>query len=144
MHPFAGEGRGRRARAGSRFFLYERKGAQARVNGKLCGIGNSGLMHMLGADLSACRQDAERLSGEGKTVLYCAEDGKVTALIAVADTLKEGSRVAVAELKARGIRPAMLTGRRAGRGEGDRGAGRHPRGVRRRIARRQVEHRHRK
>ena len=86
------------------------KGAQARVNGKLCGIGNSGLMHMLGADLSACRQDAERLSAEGKTVLYCAEGGKVTALIAVADTLKEGSREAVAELKARGIRSAMLTG----------------------------------
>lgn len=85
-------------------------GAQALAGGELCAIGNGKLMQSLGVDLAECSADAERLAGEGKTVLYCSQGGALTALIAVADTLKEGSREAIAELKARGIRSAMLTG----------------------------------
>ena len=46
----------------------------------------------------------------GRSVTLLASDQGVLALFAVADTLKESSRQAVAELKALGVRPVMLTG----------------------------------
>lgn len=64
--------------------------------------------------MSECAAEAEKLSAQGKTVLYLSVGEKIAALIAVADTLKEGSREAVEMLKAEGIRPAMLTGDAAG------------------------------
>ncbi|MDE6442059.1 MAG: heavy metal translocating P-type ATPase [Clostridia bacterium] len=50
------------------------------------------------------------LSEQGKTVLYLADNKRVVMLIAVADTLKDGSGQAVGMLKERGMRIAMLTG----------------------------------
>src|SRR3989344_373099 len=46
----------------------------------------------------------------GRSVTLLASDQGVLALFAVADTIKESSRQAVAELKALGVRPVMLTG----------------------------------
>lgn len=46
----------------------------------------------------------------GRTVTLLADDDGVVAIFAVADTIKESSRQAVAELKALGITPVMLTG----------------------------------
>lgn len=55
-------------------------------------------------------ETAAELSQKGNTVIYLANSQKVLALIAVADTLKEGSKEAVAMLRARNMRVAMLTG----------------------------------
>ncbi len=52
----------------------------------------------------------ERLSGEGKTPLFFAKNGELLGLIAVADTMKEDSAQAIAELKRMGIHVVMLTG----------------------------------
>lgn len=52
----------------------------------------------------------DRLSGEGKTPLLFAENGKLAGVIAVADTIKEDSAAAVKQLKDMGIRVVMLTG----------------------------------
>ena len=54
--------------------------------------------------------EAERLEGEGKTVMFVAADGRLLGLVAVADTLKETSARAVQELKRMGMEVAMITG----------------------------------
>ena len=53
---------------------------------------------------------AAELSQKGNTVIYLADAEKVLALIAVADTIKSGSKQAVSLLRARNMRVAMLTG----------------------------------
>ena len=63
------------------------------------------------AQISAkLKEKAEHLAGDGKTPLFFAKDGNVTGLIAVADTIKEDSPSAIAELKNMGIQVVMLTG----------------------------------
>lgn len=52
----------------------------------------------------------ERLSEEGKTPLFFAEDGKLLGIIAVSDVLKDDSPKAIQELKNLGIYTIMLTG----------------------------------
>ncbi|HIY96723.1 MAG TPA: heavy metal translocating P-type ATPase [Candidatus Borkfalkia excrementigallinarum] len=89
-------------------------GASAVCPSGICRIGNAKLMTENGIDISPCASVAEKLSSEGKTVLYLSVGDTVAAFIAVADTLKEGSRDAVAELIAAGIHPSMLTGDAAG------------------------------
>lgn len=66
-------------------------------------------MNENGVALKECEEEAAKLSGEGKTVLYLAEGGDLVALIGVADTLKEGSKEAVARLIKEGLTPIMLT-----------------------------------
>ena len=53
---------------------------------------------------------AARLSEEGKTPMFFAEDNRTVGILAVSDTIKETSREAVQELKNMGIRTIMLTG----------------------------------
>lgn len=55
-------------------------------------------------------EKASELSEKGKTPLYFAADGKFLGLIAVADTVKQTSKKAVADLKKMGITPVMITG----------------------------------
>lgn len=54
--------------------------------------------------------DANRLAGEGKTPMYFVFDGKLAGIIAVSDTLKEDSILAVKHLKEMGLNVTMLTG----------------------------------
>ena len=56
------------------------------------------------------KQQAETLSTEGKTPLFFAEGNTFAGIIAVADTIKEDSPLAVRELRNMGIRVVMLTG----------------------------------
>lgn len=55
-------------------------------------------------------READALAEQGKTPLFFAGDGRCLGMIAVADTLKEDSRQAVAELQGMGLRVVMLTG----------------------------------
>lgn len=56
------------------------------------------------------RSECNRLAKEGKTPLLFAENDSLTGVIAVADTIKEDSPAAVAQLKNMGIKVVMLTG----------------------------------
>ena len=73
-------------------------------------LGNRALMAGRGVDATALSAEAERLEGEGKTVMFVAADGAAAGLIAVADTLKETSAAAVRELRRMGLEVVMLTG----------------------------------
>ena len=57
--------------------------------------------------LVAAQRDAEQT---GRTAILAAIDGKAAALFTVADTAKPTSAEAVAQLKALGLRPILLTG----------------------------------
>ncbi len=93
----------------SNFEYFVGKGASAKYDGKTYFLGNAKILG--GATVSGeVKSTAENLSSSGKTVMYLSDGKKVLALIAVADTLKEGSREAVRLLKARNFRVAMLTG----------------------------------
>jgi Cu+-exporting ATPase len=54
--------------------------------------------------------DLDRLQAEAKTVMLVAVDGSVRGAVAVADTLKEGSKEAIDELHHMGLKVAMITG----------------------------------
>ncbi len=84
-------------------------GARASFEGKEYLLGNEKLLGGVPFPREA-RLRASELAAQGKTVVCLAEDKKLVALIAVADTLKEDSREAVELLKSRGVRVGMLTG----------------------------------
>ncbi len=84
-------------------------GARGTVDGKEWYLGNDRLMRTLGvADFDGAR--FSRLSAEGKTVLYLSDGRRIAALFALADTIKEGSAEAIADLRAMGQEVKMITG----------------------------------
>jgi len=85
-------------------------GIEGKVNGKSVAVGADRLMAELGLSVGAFADDAARLADEGKTPLYVALDGRLAAILAVADPLKETSRDAIRQLKAMGLTVAMVTG----------------------------------
>ncbi len=85
-------------------------GVAAQVDGRRVEIGAARHMARLGVDLAAAGARAAALAGEAKSPLYAAVDGRLAAVIAVADPLKDGSREAIAALKGLGMEVAMLTG----------------------------------
>ncbi len=85
-------------------------GVSARVDQQLLQIGADRYMQQLGLDIACFSSQSEILADQGKTPLYAAINGKLVALLAVADTIKEGSSVALAALQKRGIKVAMVTG----------------------------------
>ncbi|WKZ34050.1 MAG: heavy metal translocating P-type ATPase [Thermodesulfobacteriota bacterium] len=86
------------------------RGISAAVNGKKVLLGNERLMAERGIDIDRARGEAERLALRGMTPVYVALDGKAAGLIAIADTLKEGSRDAVMALRKMGLDVVILTG----------------------------------
>ncbi len=83
-------------------------GATGEVNGREYLLGNARMVQNFG--LQADEALAEKLSEEGKTVLFLADRSQILAVFGLADTLKAGSREAVAELLSLGCVPTMLTG----------------------------------
>jgi Cu+-exporting ATPase len=85
-------------------------GIRARLNGREIVLGNERLMTERGIDFTPFRNAAENLSSHGKTPMFVAVDNKSAGIIAVADTIKEHSKEAVAGLKDLGLEVVMLTG----------------------------------
>ncbi len=86
------------------------RGIEAAVDGKRFFAGNRQLMEEKGVDLRDTLSKAEELAGEGKTVLFFADEKEVIGLIAAADTIKPTSAAAVKEMKDLGLNVVMLTG----------------------------------
>ncbi|OYY67248.1 MAG: heavy metal translocating P-type ATPase [Burkholderiales bacterium 28-67-8] len=86
------------------------RGVQAEIGGKLWVLGNHRLIEERGQCSPALEAVLRTHEEAGRTVSLLASDTGPVALFAVADTIKPSSREAVAELKALGITPVMLTG----------------------------------
>ena len=92
------------------FSAIEGQGVKAVVSGKHLLLGNERLMRERSVDLAEAVGSAQKLSTEGKTPMFASVEGKVAGVIAVADTIKDESKAAVAELKRIGLEVVMMTG----------------------------------
>ncbi len=86
------------------------RGVQATVAGQAYVLGNHRLIEERGLCSPELEAELQRHEEAGRTVTLLASDKAVLALFAVADTIKESSQAAVAELRALGVVPVMLTG----------------------------------
>ncbi len=86
------------------------RGIDAMIQGKRVLAGNVKLMTENNIDTAAAQADAKELASKGRTLMYVAVDGTLTALMAAADTVKTTSKAAIQKLKALGIEVAMITG----------------------------------
>jgi P-type Cu+ transporter len=89
----------------------EGKGVQGVVDGHLVVVGRESLLNdwtlELDPELAEAKSDAER---EGKTAVAVGWDGEARGVLIVADTVKPTSAEAVAQFKALGLTPVLLTG----------------------------------
>jgi Cu2+-exporting ATPase len=88
----------------------EGKGARAEVAGAKLLIGNRRLMNEEQVDMAGLAADAERMQGQGQTVVHVAHGGKLAGVIAIADAPRPTSAATVRRMRRRGIEVAMLTG----------------------------------
>ncbi len=86
------------------------RGTKGRINGRSYYLGNHRLIHEQGRCSDALEAQLSGLEQQGKTVILLTDEQQVQALFAVADTVKDSSRQAIAELHALGIKTIMLTG----------------------------------
>ncbi len=86
------------------------RGVVASVGGRRVLLGNRALLDEQGVPVGDLVQDADTLTAQGKTVVFVAVDGRAVGLLAVADTLRETTPLAVQQLRSLGLRVAMLTG----------------------------------
>jgi Cu+-exporting ATPase len=102
--------RGLTLRSPDRFKSVSGRGAIGTVGGRVLMVGNELLMSGNDIDVAPLRARAAALAAEAKTPMYVAVDGRLAAVIAVADPIKDTSREAIARLHAMGLEVVMLTG----------------------------------
>ncbi|HLE65575.1 MAG TPA: heavy metal translocating P-type ATPase, partial [Burkholderiales bacterium] len=86
------------------------QGVKGTVGGRKVAVGSRRFMETLDAVPQELLQQADALRGKGKTALYAAIDGRVAAVIAVADPIKPTTPEAVKMLQSEGVRVVMLSG----------------------------------
>ncbi len=85
-------------------------GVSAVAGGETVEIGADRFMARLGHDVRPFAATAERLAAEGKSPLYAAIGGKLAAIIAVADPIKDTTPGAIRALHELGLKVVMITG----------------------------------
>ena len=85
-------------------------GVRASAGGVPVQVGADRYMRELGLDVGVFAGTAERLGKEGKSPLYAAIDGRLAAIIAVADPIKPTTPAAIAALHGLGLKVVMITG----------------------------------
>ena len=95
-----------------RFEMQAGRGVHAMAGGREYLAGNMAFLKASGISVEGegLSQKVEALAAAGKTPLLFARDGQVMGIIAVADTIRESSRTAIAQFKKMGLNVVMLTG----------------------------------
>ena len=86
------------------------RGVRGEIDGETYHLGNHRLVEELGLCSPALEVQLDALERQGKTVVLLLDRAGPLALFAVADTVKDSSREAIAELHGLGIKTVMLTG----------------------------------
>ncbi len=86
------------------------RGVKGFIDGTAFHLGNHRLIHEQGRCSPELEARLTALEAQGKTVILLGNEQSVLGLFAVADTVKDSSRQAIAELHALGIKTVMLTG----------------------------------
>ncbi len=92
------------------FVAHEGLGCQAVVAEQSILIGRDRLLAENGVALKELSAAAKELSGQGRTLVYVAIDGKLAGIVAITDAVKPGAAAAIAQLKALDMQVVMLTG----------------------------------
>ena len=85
-------------------------GLRAEVNGHDLLVGADRLMEREKVAIGSLADEAMQLAKRGETPLYAAVDGRIAAVIAVADPIKQGTRAAIQAFHEQGLKVAMITG----------------------------------
>jgi Cu+-exporting ATPase len=104
------QGRGIAMRPAESFQAIPGYGIMAVVEGRSIMVGNKKLMAQYSVKAEQAFEEMGRLESEGKTVMLIAIDGRYAGMVAVADTIKETSKQAVARMKELGLEVVMITG----------------------------------
>ena len=119
QHPLAEAIVKRASEAGLEFHTVENfqalhgKGVSGQIAGKQVLLGNAKMLD--GMDISSAYQEKlEELEKEAKTVVFLAVDNEIKGLLALQDIPKENAKLAISQLKKRGLKTVMLTGDNAG------------------------------
>lgn len=94
----------------SEFQALTGRGTKGQIDGKWYFLGNHRMVEELGICTPNTEEVLAKLEGEGKTAVVLCDEKMPLLVIAVADTIRETSREAIAELHQLGIRTIMLTG----------------------------------
>jgi len=86
------------------------RGLEASIEGHVVLVGNRRLLQERALAFTQAQERWSELERAGKTVMAIVIDSKLAGLIAVADTLKEGSAAAVRQLREQGLSVWMVTG----------------------------------
>jgi len=84
------------------------KGIQGNIDGKKVNVVSPGYVN--DNNLSYDQQQFEKMSEEGKTVVFVLLDDELAGMIALADMVRETAKEAIAQLKQKGVHSVMLTG----------------------------------
>ena len=115
-HPLAqaivkhGQEQGLTLTAPTSFLAIPGQGIKANFANRTVLVGTRRLMRENGIEIEPCIGAVETLEQQGKTVMFLAVDAALAGLVAVADTVKENSAQAVAQLQSMGIEVWMITG----------------------------------
>ncbi|MFZ1793182.1 MAG: heavy metal translocating P-type ATPase [Anaerolineae bacterium] len=94
-----------------KFMAVPGRGVTAYVDNHQVSVGTPALMQLQGVEISsAAEQTLAEWQTQGKTAMLASVDGALVSVIALADTIKDGSVNAIGWLKSRGIKTVMLTG----------------------------------
>jgi len=115
-HPLAqsivqgAEGRGARLQPVTRFESVTGQGVRGEVGGRKVAVGSLRFMETVAAVPQMLAGKADAFRAQGKTAMFAAVDGRVAAVLAVADPIKETTPDAIEALRAEGVRVVMLSG----------------------------------
>ena len=106
----AAQGRGLTLSEAAEFDSPVGKGVLGRVDGKAIVLGGTRLLKDHAVDTTPLDAEADRLRAEGATTVFLVVDGKLAALLAIADPIKATTAQAIRDLQAQGVRLVMMTG----------------------------------
>ncbi len=86
------------------------KGVLGTVEGKRVALGNTAFLATEHVDTAELADKADELRTDGATAIFAAVDGRLAAVFAIADPIKETTREALVGLHEQGVRVVMLTG----------------------------------
>ena len=85
-------------------------GVRGQIDGKALALGNTVLMDQLGVKVDDLKDEAEKLRGDGASVMHLAMEGALAGLLAVSDPIKSITADALKGLRDPGLRVVMATG----------------------------------
>lgn len=94
----------------SNFKAIPGKGAQGLVDNKEVVVVSPGYLRENNISVSSIQNEIEKLSSQGKTVIYVLINNSLSGVIALADIIRPESKKAISILKSEGIKCMMLTG----------------------------------